>query len=160
MIRRPPRSTRTDTLFPDTTLFRSLQAQRPAQATRTIIQKVSRRGFLKGTAAFAVAVQFLPFDAEAYDVYPHGGQTMPNGVVNNPLVFVSIDRGGIVTIVAHRSEMGTGSRTSIPMIVADEMEAEWSRVRIVQAEGDEKKYGNQAPNGPRRPRHHPPPPPP
>src|SRR3546814_13712512 len=120
-----------------------LQAQRPAQATRTIIQKVSRRGFLKGTAAFAVAVQFLPFDAEAYDVYPHGGQTMPNGVVNNPLVFVSIDRDGIVTIVAHRSEMGTGSRTSIPMIVADEIEADWSRGRIVPAEGDEKKYGNR-----------------
>src|SRR3546814_140687 len=131
-----------------------LQAQRPAQATRTIIQKVSRRGFLKGTAAFAVAVQFLPFDAEAYDVYPHGGQTMPNGVVNNPLVFVSIDRDGIVTIVAHRSEMGTGSRTSIPMIVADEMEADWSRVRIVQAEGDEKKYGNQDTDCSRSLRHH------
>src|SRR3546814_3060519 len=79
---------------------------------------------------------------------------MPNGVVNNPLVFVSIDRGGIVTIVAHRSEMGTGSRTSIPMIVADEMEADWSRVRIVQAEGDEKKYGNQDTDGSRSLRHH------
>src|SRR3546814_9102859 len=79
---------------------------------------------------------------------------MPNGVVNNPLVFVSIDRDGIVTIVAHRSEMGTGSRTSIPMIVADEMEADWSRVRIVQAEGDEKKYGNQDTDGSRSLRHH------
>src|SRR3546814_12543964 len=79
---------------------------------------------------------------------------MPNGVVNNPLVFVSIDRGGIVTIVAHRSEMATGSRTSIPMIVADEMEADWSRVRLVQAEGDEKKYGTPATAGSRSLRHH------
>jgi isoquinoline 1-oxidoreductase beta subunit len=122
---------------------------------RTIIENVSRRGFLKGTAAFAIAVQFVPFgDAEAYETYPHGGLDMPNGVVNNPLVFVSIDRDGTVTIVAHRSEMGTGSRTSIPMVVADEMEADWSRVKIVQAEGDEKKYGNQDTDGSRSLRHH------
>ncbi|MPZ10180.1 MAG: molybdopterin-dependent oxidoreductase [Kiloniellaceae bacterium] len=134
----------------------NLQATGSAQpsAGRTIIENVSRRGFLKGTAAFAVVVQFLPFDAEAYETYPHGGQSMPNGVVNNPLVFVSIDRDGTVTIKAHRSEMGTGSRTSIPMIVADEMEADWSRVRIVQAEGDEKKYGNQDTDGSRSLRHH------
>src|SRR3546814_8221334 len=58
----------------------NLQAQRPLPATaprptmgRTIIEKVSRRGFLKGSAAFALAVQFLPFDAEAYETSPHGG---------------------------------------------------------------------------------------
>src|SRR3546814_20614269 len=77
------------------------------------------------------------------------GLDMPNGVVSNPLVFVSIDRDGTVTIKAHRSEMGTGVRTSIPMVVADEMEADWARVRIVQAEGDEKKYGNQDTDGSR-----------
>jgi isoquinoline 1-oxidoreductase beta subunit len=129
-------------------------AAQPVAPRTTIIEKVSRRGFLKGTAAFALAVQFLPFDAKAYETYPHGGLDMPNGVVNNPLIFVSIDRDGTVTIVAHRSEMGTGSRTSIPMVVADEMEADWSRVRIVQAEGDEKKYGNQDTDGSRSLRHH------
>ena len=126
----------------------------PPTSSRSIIQNVSRRGFLKGTAAFALAVQFLPVDAEAYETYPHGGQSMPNGVVNNPLVFVSIDRDGTVTIKAHRSEMGTGSRTSIPMVVADELEADWERVKIVQAEGDEKKYGNQDTDGSRSLRHH------
>src|SRR3546814_12586490 len=50
--------------------------------------------------------------------------------------------------------MGTGVRTSIPMVVADEMEADWARVRIVQAEGDEKKYGNQDTDGSRSLRHH------
>ena len=139
-------------------MLRHLNLQPSAAAqpatVHTIIEKVSRRGFLKGTAAFAVAVQFLPLDAKAYETYPHGGLTMPNGVVNNPLVFVSIDRDGTVTIKAHRSEMGTGSRTSIPMIVADEMEADWARVRIVQAEGDEKKYGNQDTDGSRSLRHH------
>jgi isoquinoline 1-oxidoreductase beta subunit len=124
-------------------------------AGRSIIENVSRRSFLKGTAGFVVAMQVLSIgDAKAYDMYPHGGQTMPNGVVNNPQIFVSIDPDGTVTIVAHRSEMGTGSRTSIPMVIADEMEADWSRVKIVQAEGDEKKYGNQDTDGSRSLRHH------
>ena len=58
------------------------------------------------------------------------------------------------TIVAHRAEMGTGANTSIPMIIADEMEADWSRVKIVQAPGDEPKYGNQETDGSRSIRHH------
>ena len=51
-------------------------------------------------------------------------------------------------------EMGTGVRTSLPMIVADEMEADWARVRIVQAPGDEAKYGNQDTDGSRSVRHY------
>ena len=49
--------------------------------------------------------------------------------------------------------MGTGSRTSLPMVVADEMEADWSKVKIVQAPGDETKYGNQDTDGSRSIRH-------
>ena len=79
---------------------------------------------------------------------------MPNGVVTDPHVFVSIAPDGTVTIVAHRSEMGTGSRTSLPMVIADEMEADWARVKIVQAPGDEPKYGNQDTDGSRSMRHH------
>jgi isoquinoline 1-oxidoreductase beta subunit len=119
-----------------------------------IIQNVSRRSMLKGAAGLVVAMQILPMPAAAFQAYPHGGLDMPNGVVNDPHVFVSIDLDGTVTIVAHRSEMGTGSRTSIPMIIADEMEADWSRVKIVQAPGDEKRYGNQDTDGSRSLRHH------
>src|SRR6266480_4271839 len=61
----------------------------------------------------------------------------------NPTAFVSIDQTGLVTIVAHRSEMGQGVRTALPMVVADELEADWSRVRVVQAVGDEATYGGQ-----------------
>jgi isoquinoline 1-oxidoreductase beta subunit len=64
-----------------------------------------------------------------------------------PSVYLSINPDGEVIIVAHRSEMGTGIRTSLPMVVADELGADWSRVRVVQAEGDEKKYGNQNTDG-------------
>jgi isoquinoline 1-oxidoreductase subunit beta len=59
-----------------------------------------------------------------------------------------------VTIVAHRSEMGTGVRTSLPLIVAEEMDADWSRVHVKQAHGDEVKFGNQDTDGSRSTRHY------
>ena len=79
---------------------------------------------------------------------------MPNGVVCDPHVFVSIAPDGIVTIVAPRAEMGTGAaRTALPMIVADELDADWARVQVVQSPGDEKTYGNQDTDGSRSVRH-------
>lgn len=122
-------------------------------ATETVrLAKVSRRGFLGTTGAFALAAYAVP--ARAFDAYPTGAAGMENGIVDDPLVFVSIDMDGTVTLVAHRSEMGTGSRTSLPMVMADEMEADWSRVKIVQAPGDEPKFGNQDTDGSRSMRHH------
>ena len=118
----------------------------------SIIQNVSRRSVLAGITGFAVALQVVP--AMALDPYPHAGTSMPNGVVNNPHAFVSIAKDGTITIMAHRSEMGTGSRTTLPMIVADEMDADWDQVVIQQAVGDEKKYGNQNTDGSRSLRHH------
>ena len=129
-----------------------------AMGARVLIENVSRRAFLKGTASgvgLVVAMQLLPFrTAGAFEPYHTGGLDMPNGIITNPLVFVSIDPDGTVTIVAHRSEMGTGARTSVPMVLADEMEADWARVKIVQAPGDEPKYGNQDTDGSRSMRHH------
>ena len=49
---------------------------------------------------------------------------------------------GIVGFVVNRSEMGQGVRTNLPRIVVDELEADWRHVRVVQAPGDEAKYGN------------------
>ncbi len=125
----------------------------PRESAGFRIEKVSRRGFLAGSAA-GLAVAVYAAGAEAFPRWPHGGQSMPHGVRPDPMVFVAIDPDGTVTLVAHRSEMGQGSRTSIPMVMADEMEADWLRVRIVQAEGDEPKYGNQDTDGSRSLRHH------
>ena len=86
--------------------------------------------------------------------YETGAGQMPHGVVVDPRVFVAIAPDGIVTIVAHRSEMGTGVRTSLPLIVAEEMEADWSRVKVQQAHGDEVKFGNQDTDGSRSTRHY------
>ena len=65
-----------------------------------------------------------------------------------PNAFVTIAAGGLVTVVAHRSEMGQGVRTALPMIVADELGADWSRVEVVQATGDAI-YGSQNTDGSR-----------
>jgi isoquinoline 1-oxidoreductase beta subunit len=123
-------------------------------AFNAAIENVSRRGFLRGvlaTGGLIVAAEFVPVrDALAYAT---GAAKFPGGVVSDPHVFVSIDPSGIVTIIAHRAEMGTGSRTSLPMAVADELDADWSRVRVKQSPGDEKKYGNQNTDGSRSLRH-------
>ena len=101
-----------------------------------------------------LAVSVLPpRPALAADAPKWGADGMPHGTVNNPLAFVSIAPDGTVTIVCHRSEMGQGVRTGMPLIVADEMEADWSRVKVAQATGDEVKYGNQDTDGSRSTRH-------
>ncbi len=122
------------------------------------IENVSRRRLLQGIAAaggLVLAAPLLPRQARAAFPlnYSTGAGAMPHGTVNDPRVFVSIAPDGIVTIVASRSEMGTGIRTSLPMVVADEMGADWARVKVVQAPGDEVKYGNQDTDGSRSTRH-------
>ena len=63
-----------------------------------------------------------------------------------PDLFVSIDSDGTVNALVHRSEMGTGIRTSLPRVLADELEVDWERVKIHQAKGD-KKLGDQNTDG-------------
>jgi len=58
-----------------------------------------------------------------------------------PNVFLRVDPNGDVTIWLARSDMGQGVRTALPMIVADELDADWSRVRVVQADAHPDKYG-------------------
>ena len=59
-----------------------------------------------------------------------------------PSVFLRIDNNNSVTITVARSEMGQGVRTSLPMIVAEELDADWSLVRVEQAMADDR-YGRQ-----------------
>src|SRR5262245_37370436 len=125
--------------------------------TKFEIANVSRRNLLKGVAAtggLVLAAQFPAVRGALAAEYPTGASGMPNGVVNNPKVFVSIGGDGTVTIVAARAEMGNGAaRTALPMMVADELEADWARVRVVQSPGDERTYGNQDTDGSRSVRH-------
>jgi isoquinoline 1-oxidoreductase subunit beta len=115
----------------------------------------SRRGFLKAVPLTGLVLYVgLSGKGQAADEpKKYGGEAMPQGVRDSPKLFVSIAPDGIVSIVVIRSEMGQGVRTSLPKIVADELEADWKRVRVVQAPGDEAKYGNQDTDGSRSTRH-------
>ena len=126
-----------------------------SQDRPVMLANVSRRRFLQGVTALGglVLAAGFPSLARAADPPKYGADGMPNGWVDDPLVFVAIGTDGIVSIVCHRSEMGQGVRTGMPMIVADELEADWKRVRVVQATGDEKRYGNQDTDGSRSTRH-------
>src|ERR1700723_2012947 len=112
------------------------------------IYNLSRRGFLKGivgSGAFVLGAHYVPTILWADETVLN--RTEADLATLHPNVFVGIDSDGTVHIVAHRSEMGTVIRTSLPMVVADELDADWKRVKIDQAIGD-KRYGDQNTDGP------------
>ena len=115
----------------------------------------TRRSLLKGIPLTGLVLYVgLPgIGSAAQEPQKYGGDAMPHGVVDNPKVYVSIAPDGTVSIVVNRSEMGQGVRTSLPKIVADELEADWKRVKVVQAPGNEPRYGNQDTDGSRSTRH-------
>ncbi|HXW07377.1 MAG TPA: molybdopterin cofactor-binding domain-containing protein [Vicinamibacterales bacterium] len=108
-------------------------------ATPTI-SRWSFLGYSFTAGAFLIGTRLVPGGLIAQTVRPGAGPLWQAGV------YLGIDVDGSVAIIAHRSEMGTGIRTSLPMVVAEELEADWSRVRIVQAIGDAK-YGSQNTDG-------------
>jgi isoquinoline 1-oxidoreductase subunit beta len=114
----------------------------------SIIENVSRRHFLGttlSTSAFVLAAQVLPKSAFAQDP---GVRTRAQGAPLNPSVYLGVETDGTVYIITHRSEMGTGIRTTLPLVAADELDADWSTVRIEQGLGDTK-YGDQNTDGSR-----------
>jgi isoquinoline 1-oxidoreductase subunit beta len=94
---------------------------------------LSRRAFLPAAAATAFVLGFhVPWrrgDAAEAGTYA-------------PNAFIRIDRNGDVTLVMPQVEMGQGVYTSLSMILAEELDADWSRVRFEHAPANEKLYAN------------------
>jgi isoquinoline 1-oxidoreductase beta subunit len=111
------------------------------------IENVSRRRFLTGgivaAGALVLGVRYYPKLSLSAQL-PHG--TNADHATLHPSVYLGIEPDGTVWIVASRSEMGTTSRTTLPLVVADELDADWKRVKIEQAIGD-KRYGDQNTDG-------------
>jgi isoquinoline 1-oxidoreductase beta subunit len=108
------------------------------------IQKINRRDFIKlvGLASGGVLLG-CAIASEQKDFIPSQSKD-----VFHPNLFVHLEKNGNVTLVASRSEMGQGIRTSLASAIADELEADWQYISVKQAIGHEK-YGNQNTDGSR-----------
>lgn len=99
--------------------------------------RLSRRSVLVGVGGMSV---LLAFARPALAIDPHAERT--EFTVPSPNAWVTIGTDGSVTIVTSQAEMGQGIMTSLPLVIAEEMDADWPSVRIVQAPADAKNYGN------------------
>src|SRR5207249_8492653 len=103
---------------------------------------VDRREFLK-TGAAAGATLLIGLYLPAFDPGPRPRPAPAHAPEPfKPNAWIEIGPDGAVTIWTGRSEMGQGVRTAMPMIVAEELEADWTRVRVAQADADPA-YGDQ-----------------
>src|SRR5262245_24087547 len=118
-------------------IHRSMKTQTTLE--ETVIRKIDRRSFLKATGLTATGV--------VLGLQMQSCAPKKSGIAFSPNVYLTINGDGSVAIVAHRQEMGTGIRTNLPMVLADELGADWNKVSIVQAVGDEPKYGDQNTDG-------------
>lgn len=105
-----------------------------------------RRSFLReaGGACFALVIAFhVPGSSRSVRGAARAERSLPEFTPN---AFLTVGGDGAVTIRVHKSEMGQGVHTALPMIVAEELEVDWERVRVEQASLDEK-FGAQETGG-------------
>lgn len=122
------------------------------------IVNLSRRAFVGGAGLFVLGVTLAgcssyvepDIDADAFNLPEPGASPLTDvkGGDATPALWIAIERDGTVKITCHRSEMGQQTWTAMAQIVADELEADWDKVEIVQAEGHER-YGDQNTDGSR-----------
>lgn len=108
------------------------------KAVKLHSRTISRRSFLITVGGFSVAVAFAGPTKNAFSATPAPaveGNYRPN-------TWVTIASDGTVTILSPASEMGQGIMTTLPLLIAEEMDADWDDVRIVQAPSDAETYGN------------------
>ena len=110
------------------------------------IRRISRREFMKRTGMAGGGLVFALTFTTACQKQAGPPGIAPATASVAPNVYVNIKNNGMVEIVCHRSEMGQGIRTSLPQIIADELEADWDKIELVQGLGDEK-YASQNTDG-------------
>ncbi|PTD26280.1 xanthine dehydrogenase family protein molybdopterin-binding subunit [Sphingomonas fennica] len=100
---------------------------------------LSRRNFLALSAGAGISFGFARIvDAAMDPAVPGGVPAAPHGGLIEPNLWFGIDHDGIVTVNIIRAEMGQHVGTALARILADELEADWSKVRIVHVDTDPK----------------------
>jgi len=133
-------------------LFEGKTGKKTSQKQESVIANVSRRDFLKSSAIVGGSVFILGVwtgcqTGEVPYVDPRVAASGTIGdAVFQPNIFLAINESGDVFIVCSRSEMGQGVRTGMPVVIADELGADWNRVHVEQADGHPM-YGNQNTDG-------------
>ncbi|WP_159974122.1 xanthine dehydrogenase family protein molybdopterin-binding subunit [Pseudomonas sp. 8Z] len=107
----------------------------PDNAAGSVLN-VSRRGLLKGAGGLALGIFLAPLI--------RGQDALAAASTLEPNAFVRIDLDGSVTVIAKHLEMGQGSYTGLATLVAEELDADWSKVRVEGAPADAKRYSNLA----------------
>src|SRR5678815_1443079 len=105
---------------------------------------MNRRSFLRVTALAGGGLLAAVYLDPVSEVFGQGAPAPANFVPN---AFIKIGPDGFVTIVSKNPEIGQGVKTSLPMMIAEELDVDWKNVRIEQADNDPKTYGRQFAGG-------------
>src|SRR5688572_7910908 len=111
----------------------------------TLLERLDRRSFLRVTALAGGGMLVATYLDPVAEVL--GQAAAQPAVTFVPTAFVKITPDNVVTIMAKNPEIGQGVKTSLPMLIAEELEVAWKDVRIEQADLDQSKYGQQNAGG-------------